>query len=160
MESNRADGKKCYRIIVDEGGIQQLSDEDLEGRRRELEEQPKRSASDEELCLYLQFPRDAVDFFRLEEQYGKTWLLPPEVWLWRGGFEDGHRITFPDYGGNTHRIDSISTRRAGDFAHTSLLVDHHFQTHVTAVRPEGSPRVRRLWTRQQRMQWTLRSTAS
>jgi len=141
LESNRADGKKWYQIIADEGGIQQLRDEDLGGRRRELEGQLKRSASDEELCLYLQFPRDAVDYFRFEEQYGKTWLLPPDVWLRRGGFEDGHRITFPDYGGKTHQIDIISTRRAGDFVHTSLLVDHHFQTHATAVLPEGSPRV-------------------
>jgi len=141
LESNRADGKKWYQIIADEGGIQQLRDEDLGGRRRELEGQLKRSASDEELCLYLQFPRDAVDYFRFEEQYGKTWLLPPDVWLRRGGFEDGHRISFPDYGGKTHQIDIISTRRAGDFVHTSLLVDHHFQTHATAVRPEGSPRV-------------------
>ncbi len=41
---------------------------DLEGRRRELEGQLKRSASDEELCLYLQFPRDAVDYFRLKSK--------------------------------------------------------------------------------------------
>lgn len=138
LESNRADGRKWYQIMTEEGGIQLLPDEDLEARRRELETQLKRSASDEELCLYLQFPRDAVEYFRFEEQYGKTWLLPPAVWLKRGGFEDGDRITFPDYAGKTHQIDIISTRRVGDFVHTSLLVDHHFQTHATAVRP-GEP---------------------
>lgn len=116
--------------------MQLLPDEDLEARRREFETQLKRSASDEELSLYLQFPRDAVEYFRFEEQYGKTWLLPPNVWLKRGGFKDGDRITFPDYAGKTHQIDVISTRRDGDFVHTSLLVDHHFQTHATAVRPE------------------------
>ncbi len=56
LESNRADGKKWYQILADEAGIQQLPDEDLEARRRELETQIRRPASDEELCLYLQFP--------------------------------------------------------------------------------------------------------
>ena len=140
LESNRTDGKRWYQIMAEEGGMQLLPDEDLEARRREFETQLKRSASDEELCLYLQFPRDAVEYFRFEEQYGKTWLLPPNVWLKRGGFKDGDRITFPDYAGKTHQIDVISTRRDGDFVHTSLLVDHHFQTHATAVRPEGMAR--------------------
>ncbi len=85
------------------------------------------------------FPRDAVEYFRFAEQFGKTWLLPPDVWFKRGGFEDGTRITFPDYAGRTHHIDIISTRRSGDLVHTSLLVDHHFQTHTTSVRAK-SPR--------------------
>jgi pyruvate carboxylase len=137
LESNRADGKKWYQIMAEEAGIQLLPEEDLEARRRELETLIKRSASDEELCLYLQFPHDAADYFRFEEQFGKTWLLPPNVWLKRGGFEDGDRITFPDYAGKTHQIDIISTRRSGDFVHTSLLVDHHFQTHTTTAGPKG-----------------------
>lgn len=137
LESNRVDGKKWYQIIAEEAGVQRLAEEDLEARRRELETLLKRSASDEELCLYLQFPRDAVDYFRFEEQFGKTWLLPPNVWLKRGGFEDGERITFPDYAGKTHQIDIISTRRSGDSVHTSLLVDHHFQTHTTASGQKG-----------------------
>jgi pyruvate carboxylase len=139
LETNRADGKKWYQILAEEAGVQQVPDEDIGDRRRELETRLKRSASDEELCLYLQFPRDAVDYFRFEEQFGKTWLLPPDVWFKRGGFDDGARVTFPDYAGKTHQIDIISTRRAGDSIHTSLLVDHHFQTYATAVRPKGAP---------------------
>ena len=134
LERNRADGKKWYEILADEAGIQKLPDEDLEAKRLELQTQLKRPVNDEELCLYLQFPRDAADYFRFEEQFGSTWLLPPNVWLKRGGFEDGARITFPDYTGKTHHIDIISTRRSGDLVHTSLLVDHHFQTHTTTVR--------------------------
>jgi pyruvate carboxylase len=137
LESNRADGKKWYEILADEAGVQQVSDEDLEARRRELETQLKRPASEEELCLYLQFPRDALEYFRFEEKFGKTWLLPPKVWFTRGGFEDGTQVTIPDYAGKTHYIDIISTRRSGDSVHTSLLVDHHFQTHTTTVRSKG-----------------------
>ena len=138
LESNRADRKKWYQILATEAGIQHVRDEDLEAKRRELETQLKRSANDEELCLYLQFPRDAVEYFRFEEQFGKTWLLPPSVWFKRGGFEDGSRVSFPDFTGRTHQIDIISTRRAGDLVFTSLLVDHHFQTHTTAVRAGSS----------------------
>jgi pyruvate carboxylase len=134
LESNRADGKKWYQIIADEAGVQQLSDADLEAKQHELETLIKRSAKEEELCLYLQFPRDAVEYFRFEEQFGKTWLLPPNIWFKRGGFEDGERITFPDHKGKTHHLELISTRRAGDLVHTSLLVDHHFQTYTTTVR--------------------------
>jgi pyruvate carboxylase len=134
LENNRADGKKWYQIIADESGIQKLPDQDLAEKRHELETLIKRSANDEELCLYLQFPRDAVEYFRFEEQFGKTWLLPPNVWFKRGGFEDGTSITFPDYAGRTHNLEIISTRRTGGLVHTSLLVDHHFQTHTTTVR--------------------------
>jgi pyruvate carboxylase len=134
LESNRADHKKWYQIMAEEAGIQEVPDEDLEAKRLELETQLKRPVNDEELCLHLQFPRDAAEYFRFEEQFGRTWLLPPGVWLKRGGFEDGTRITFPDHAGKTHHIDIISTRRSGDLTHTSLLVDHHFQTHTTTVR--------------------------
>jgi pyruvate carboxylase len=133
LENNRADGKKWHQIIGDEAGIQKLSDQDLEEKRHELEMLIKRSTNDEDLCLYLQFPRDAVEYFRFEEQFGKTWLLPPNVWFKRGGFEDGARITFPDHTGKTHHLELISTRRSGDLVHTSLLVDHHFQTYSTTV---------------------------
>jgi len=133
LENNRADGKKWYQIIADEAGVLQLSDADLEAKRHELETLIKRSAKEEELCLYLQFPRDAVEYFRFEEDFGKTWLLPPNVWFKRGGFEDGTRIDFPDYTGKTHHLELISTRRSGDQVHTSLLVDHHFQTYTTTV---------------------------
>ncbi|MGA7874412.1 MAG: pyruvate carboxylase [Desulfoferrobacter sp.] len=134
LEYQRTDGKKWYQILDDEAGIQELADEDLEGKKHQLERELKRPVTDEELCLYVQFPRDALEYFRFEEQFGKTWLLPPDVWFKRDGFEDGTRITLPDYDGKTHYIDVVSTRRAGDVAHTSLLVDYHFQTYSTKLR--------------------------
>ena len=109
------------------------ADEDLKARRLQLELQLKRAATDEELCMYAQFPRDALDFFKFEERFGQTWLLPPDVWFHEGGFPDGTRISFPDETGRTHNIDLISTRRSADSVHTSFLVDYHFQTHTTQV---------------------------
>jgi pyruvate carboxylase len=137
LESNRTDGKRWYQILADEAGIQKVPDEDLDARRAFLEGELKRGVSDEELCLYLQFPRDALEYFRFEDRFGKTWLLPPDIWFKRKGFADGTRITFPDYEGKTHHIDVVSTRKTGDLVHTSLLVDYRFQTITTPARPKA-----------------------
>lgn len=138
LEASRTDGKKWHQILAAEAGVQQLPDEDMDHRRRQLESQLKRPATEEELCLYLLFPRDAVEYFRFEERFGTTWLLPPDIWFRRGGFADGSRISFPDYDGKTHHIDMISTRRSGKVVHTSLLVDYNFQTYTTPVEAEKS----------------------
>lgn len=137
LEARRTDGKRWYQVLQEEAGIQELRDENLDARRMELEAKLKRSATEEELCLFLQFPRDAVAYFNFEERFGKTWLLPPEVWFKRDGFKDGDRITFHDYEGKTHHIDIVSTRRTGEQVHTSLLVDYHFQTYTTHVHTRG-----------------------
>lgn len=136
LEHRRKDGKKWYQILAEEAGIQPLQDEDIEAKRAELEKRYGRAVDDEMLCLYLQFPRDALDYFRFEEEFGKTWLLPPDVWFKRGGFEDGQRISFADENGKTHHIDVVSTLRKGARVETSVLVDYHFQTYTTQVPEE------------------------
>ncbi|OIP97881.1 MAG: pyruvate carboxylase [Syntrophobacteraceae bacterium CG2_30_61_12] len=140
LQHRRTDGKKWYQILTDEGGWKELPDEDLPNRRGELATRLGRPPTDEQLCLYLQFPRDALDYFRFQEKFGKTWLLPPEIWFRRGGFEDGQRITFADEDGKTHHIDVISTHRKGNQVETSLLVDYHFQTYSTPVEPKDACR--------------------
>jgi pyruvate carboxylase len=128
LEYQRADGKKWHRILYDEGGPMKPREADLEREVSSLQAELGRSVSDEDLALYLQFPFDALSFFKFEAQYGKTWLLPPEVWFRRGGFKDGERITFADEYGVPHHIEVISTRREGAVVLTTLLVDHGFQT--------------------------------
>lgn len=134
LEYHRTDGKKWRQILDEEAGIQELAEDDFEDRSRQLELELKRPPTEEELCMYVQFPRDALEYFRFEERFGKTWLLPPNVWFNRGGFKDGTRITFADNDGKTHHIDVVSTRLSGGLVHTSLLVDYHFQTYTTPVR--------------------------
>lgn len=134
LEFHRSDGKDWERILYEEEGIRPMPDEDLDEKRRQLEAQLRRPANDEELCLFAQFPRDALEYLRFQERFGETWLLPPEVWFRRNGFPDGTRITFPDPGGKTHHIDVISTRHSEGFVHTSLLVDYNFQTYSTPVK--------------------------
>ncbi len=132
LQPGRAD-KRWEEILADEAGMPEIADEDLTAKRLHLETQLKRPVTDDELCLYLQFPRDALDFFKFQDQFGKTWLLPPEIWFHKGGFADGTKITFSDESGKTHHIDIVSTRQTGDSVHTSLLVDYHFQTYTTKV---------------------------
>ncbi len=98
-----------------------------------------RPASDEDLALYLLFPFDAASYFKFEAQYGKTWLLPPEVWFRRGGFKDGEHIGFTDEYGVPHYIEVISTRREGDNVLTTLVVDHSFQTISVQVAGDKAP---------------------
>ncbi len=133
LEYRRKDGKKWHRILAEEAGLAAVEDVDLERRRMEIEERVGRFASDDALCLYLMFPHDSLDYFLFEEKYGKTWLLPPDIWFRRGGFDEGQRITFADEDGKTHHIDIISTVRKGDSVETSLLVDYHFQTYSTEL---------------------------
>lgn len=136
LERGGTSGKGWRRILSEESGLQELADEDLKARRIQLESQIKRSATDEELCLYTQFPRDALDFIKFEERFGQTWLLPPDAWFRKGGFPDGTRISFADETGRTHHMDFISTRRVEGSVQTSLLVDYRFQTCTTAVKGE------------------------
>ena len=140
MEYQRYDGKKWPQILAGELGLGKPADLDLEQERHRLEAELGRPASLEDLALYLLFPFDAASYFKFEAQYGKTWLLPPEVWFHRGGFKDGERITFTDEHGVPHYIEVISTRREGGNVLTNLVVDHSFQS--LSVQVEGGERAK------------------
>ncbi len=135
LEYQRADGKKWHKILAEEGGQFKPDDADLERERSNLKAELGRPVSDEDLVLYLQYPFDAVSFLKFEAQYGKTWLLPPDIWFRRGGFKPGERIKFEDEYGKPHYIEVVSTRREGNNVLTSLLVDYSF--HTQSVTLEG-----------------------
>jgi len=128
LEYQRPDGKKWHEILSRERGIVKPPDVDLEQERTRLQTKLGRQVSDADLALYLQFPFDALSYFQFEARYGKTWLLPPEIWFRRGAFKSGERIGFADEYGVPHSIEVISTRREGPNILTTLLVDHHYQT--------------------------------
>jgi pyruvate carboxylase len=128
LEYQRRDGKQWHRIIYDEGGQIRPHEPDPEQEGRRLEDELERAVSDEELALFLQFPFDTLGYLKFESKYGKTWLLPPEVWFRQGGFAAGQRIKFADERGVPHYIEIISTRREGGNVHTTLSVDHSIQT--------------------------------
>ena len=134
-------GKDWKKIIKTEGGYQKIENIDLEIENRVLETRLGREATKDELVLYLQHPNDAVAFFKFEEKFGKTWVLPPKVWLRRGGFNIGETFEFVDAYGKLHTIEIGPQRRTkdGDFI-TILGVDHHPEPVLTIIEEEGGPK--------------------
>ena len=119
-------GPDWKKILEKEGGIQKIEAIDLERERENLIERLGREVTQEELVLYLQHPNDAVDFFKFEEEYGRCYVLPPQVWFRRGGFAVGEKITFTDYMGKSHIIEigpSHSTDKGGKA--TYFYIDFH-----------------------------------
>lgn len=113
-----------------------LKSEDIKKREKEFENQLNYQPSDEDLALYLLFPRDFVEFVKFEEKFGRTWLLPPDIWFHKGRFENGKRISFLDDRGKHHWIDIISTQHFENTVKTSCLVDHHFKTYTITIKNE------------------------
>lgn len=139
LEYHRPDGKPWQQILAEEGGLVKPRDVDLEQERSRLAARLGREVSDADLSLYLQFPFDTLAYFQFEDTYGKTWLLPPEVWFRQEPFQAGERLSFVDERGVPHAIEVISTRCQGDTVFTSLLVDHFYQTLSVKVPGESSP---------------------
>ena len=131
-------GKDWKKIVRREAGYQKIEDVDLDVERRILEHAIGRKATDDELVLYLQHPNDAVGFFKFEEKFGKTWVLPPKVWFRRGGFGIGDKFEFPDASGKLHTIEIGPSRRTKDGSYmTHLGVDYHPEPVVTPADEEG-----------------------
>ncbi len=132
LEKGRTDGKRWFQILNEESPLRNraviLKQENIKAKRSELEKELGRTVSDEELCLYLMFPRDALNYFKFEDKFGKTWLLPPSVWYNRGRFQPGTTITFEDDKGKSHYITIVSTQEVGGVCKTSCIVDYHFKT--------------------------------
>lgn len=131
-------GPDWKEYVDKEKGYQKIEDIDIEVERRVLEHRLGRPATEDELVLYLQHPNDAVSFFKFEEKYGKSWVLPPEVWLKKGGFSLGDKFEFSDAFGKQHAVEVGPQRKtkSGD-AVTYLIVDHHPEPILTELEQEG-----------------------
>jgi len=141
-------GADWRTVLARDEGPQECPPMDVDAERQKLEKAIGREADTHEVVLYLQHPRDAVDFFKFEEDFGKSYVLPPEVWFRRGGFRPGESVSFQDHTGKHHQIvfgPSQSTKDGGTL--TYLMVDHHPETFVhqaearsgAAVRTELTP---------------------
>lgn len=138
-------GPDWKTIVEQEYGFQQVEDIDLDVEKKVLEHRLGREVTEDELVLYLQHPNDAVDFFKFEAKYGKTWVLPPKIWFKKGGFNLGEKFEILDVFGKLHIIE-IGTQRktkTGD-AVTYMLIDHHSQPILTELEGEGPTAARKL----------------
>jgi pyruvate carboxylase len=134
-------GPDWRKVLEREGGPESCTPMDLDAERKKLEQAIGRTPGNRELVLFLQHPRDAVEFFQFEEEYGKSYVLPPDVWFRRGGFRPGETVTFQDHTGKHHQIifgPSSPTKEGGVL--TYLYVDHHPEPFVHQPEPEkGAP---------------------
>jgi len=131
-------GADWKKIVEKDRGYQRIEDIDIDVEKRVLEHRLGRSATDDELVLYLQHPNDAVNYFKFEEKYGRTWVLPPSIWFKRGGFNLGARFEFSDAFGKQHSVEIGPQRRtkSGD-AVTYLVIDHHPEPILTELEQEA-----------------------
>jgi len=133
-------GSEWKEIVECDTCYQKIEDTDLDVERKVLEHRLGRAASNDELVLYLQHPNDAVDFFKFQAKYGKTWVLSPSIWFRRGGFNLGEKFEVPDVSGRLHSIEIGTQRRTrtGDAA-TYLIIDHHPEPFVTEMDQQDGP---------------------
>jgi pyruvate carboxylase len=119
-------GADWQQIVDDESGADNVVDMDLGQERYALAEELHVEPTDEQLVLYLQHPKDAVEFFKFEEEFGKTHVLPPSIFFKQGGFDIGEKITFQDFEGKEHLIE-IGPSPVTDTGETMVYmnVDHH-----------------------------------
>jgi len=125
-------GADWKKIVECDTCYQKIEDIDLEVEKKVLEHRLGREATDDELVLYLQHPNDAVDFFKFEAKYGKTWVLSPRIWFRKGGFNLGEKFEVPDAEGKLHSVEIGPQRKtkSGDTA-TYLIIDHHTEPIIT-----------------------------
>ncbi len=131
-------GPDWKEIVRKEKGYQRIEDIDLDVEKKVLEHRLGRTPTEDEFVLYLQHPNDAVNFFKFEEKYGKTWVLPPGVWFKKGGFTLGEKFEFSDAYGKHHIIEigPKQTTKTGD-AIVYLNINHHPEPILAELEPEG-----------------------
>ena len=127
-------GPEWKEIVECDTCYQKIEDVDLDVEKKVLEHRLGRTATEDELVLYLQHPNDAIDFFKFEAKYGKTWVLPPSIWFRKGGFTLGEKFEVPDVFGRLHTIEIGPQRKtkSGDAA-TYLIIDHHPEPILTEM---------------------------
>ncbi|MCI5189476.1 MAG: pyruvate carboxylase, partial [Candidatus Electrothrix sp. AS4_5] len=118
-------------ILEEEGGIDDIEDMDIEQERETLTERLGCEPTEQQLVTYLQHPNDAVNFFKFEEKFGKSYVLPPSIFLRQGGFDLGESISFRDHSGKEHMLE-VGPVQKNDDGETNvyLNVDHHERVYV------------------------------
>ncbi len=113
-------------ILEKEGGVEDIEDMDIEQERDNLKERVGYEPSEQQLVTYLQHPNDAVEFFKFEDKFGKSYVLPPSIFLRQGGFALGESLVFQDHAGKEHIVEvGPSQMNEEGEKNIFLNVDHH-----------------------------------
>ncbi|MBU0480251.1 MAG: pyruvate carboxylase [Proteobacteria bacterium] len=140
-------GPEWKKILEEEGGIEDIEDMDIEKERATLTKRLGYAPTEQQLVTYLQHPNDAVDFFKFEEKYGRTYVLPPSIFLRRGGFKLGETLEFRDHDGKEHVIEIGPKEKSEDGEwNVYLNVDHHERVYLFQEKTvgDGAPKEAKL----------------
>jgi pyruvate carboxylase len=124
-------GPEWRKILAEQGGMDQIEDIDIEKERAILAKRLGVQPTEQQLVIYLQHPNDAVEFYKFEEKFGKVYVLPPSIFLRRGGFKLGEDLKFRDHDGKEHVIEIGPKEKseAGEW-NIYLNVDHHERVYL------------------------------
>jgi len=118
-------GENWKEILEKEGGVEDIEDMDIEQERSTLAERLGQEPTDQQLVTYLQHPNDAIEFFKFEEKFGHSYVLPPSIFLRQGGYALGETLVFKDHAGKEHLIEvGPSQKDKSGEANIYLNVDH------------------------------------
>jgi pyruvate carboxylase len=119
-------GADWKKILEEEGGVEDIDDMDIDKEKTTLTERLGYEPTTQQLVTYLQHPNDAVEFFKFEEKFGQTYILPPSIFLRQGGFKLGETLNFTDHYGKEHIIEVGPEQQNEDGEKNLILnVDHH-----------------------------------
>jgi pyruvate carboxylase len=132
----KAFGPDWEDVLKEEGGVENIEDMDIDKERETLTEKLGREPTGQQLVTYLQHPNDAVEFFKFEEKFGQSYVLPPAIFLRQGGFQLGETLVFRDHDGKEHLIE-IGPSQQDDDGKTNvyLNVDHYQRAFI--IEPEA-----------------------
>ncbi|MBU0485656.1 MAG: biotin/lipoyl-binding protein [Proteobacteria bacterium] len=123
-------GADWRKVLEEEGGQDDIEDMDIDKERAALAKRLGSEPTDQQLVTYLQHPNDAVEFFKFEAKFGMTYVLPPSIFLRRGGFKLGETLQFKDHFGKEHVIEVGPKEKSEDGEwNVYLNVDHHERTY-------------------------------
>jgi pyruvate carboxylase len=136
----KAFGPNWREILEKEGGMEGVEDIDIEKERQTLASRLGHEPTDQQLVTYLQHPHDAVEFFKFEEKFGRTYVLPPSIFFRRGGFKLGETLKFPDHNGKEHVIEiGPKQKNENNVWAVYLNLDHHQRVYrFQEETPEGN----------------------
>jgi pyruvate carboxylase len=124
-------GENWKEILEKEGGVEDIEDMDIEQERTTLTERLGQEPTDQQLVTYLQHPNDAIEFFKFEEKFGRSYVLPPSIFLREGGYALGETLVFKDHAGKEHLIEvGPSQKDKSGEANIYLNVDHNQRNFV------------------------------
>jgi pyruvate carboxylase len=132
-------GPDWQKILETEGGIDEIEDIDIDKERAALAKRLGSEPTEQQLVTYLQHPNDAVEFFKFEEKFGKVYVLPPSIFLRRGGFKLGETLQFKDHNGKEHVIEIGPKQKTeeGEWI-VYLNIDHHEREYSFTEVVEGT----------------------